>query len=45
MLLECWSMPQGGFILSDYGDGAAIGVAPEKKQIMLDAFMEFDPYR
>ena len=45
LLLECWSTPEGGFILSDYGDGAAIGVAPEKKQIMLDAFMEFDPYR
>ena len=35
----------GGFILSDYGDGEAIGVPLWKKQIMLDAFREFDPYR
>jgi uroporphyrinogen-III decarboxylase len=42
LLLECWGTPEGGFILSDYGDGEAIGVAPEKKQIMLDAFLEAD---
>lgn len=37
-LLEKWGTPEGGFILGDYGDGAAIGVAAETKQVMLDAF-------
>ncbi|MBM3189638.1 MAG: hypothetical protein FJZ90_13050 [Chloroflexi bacterium] len=45
LLLQEWAVAEGGFILSDYGDGAAIGVEPWKKQVMLDAFMEFDPYR
>jgi uroporphyrinogen decarboxylase len=45
LLLETWGTPQGGFILSDYGDGRAIGVPIEKKQVMLDAFLENDPYR
>lgn len=40
LLLEHWSTPQGGFILSDYGPGEAIGVTPEKKRIMLEAFCE-----
>lgn len=44
LLLEHWATPQGGFILSDYGDGGAIGVELEKKQIMLDAFLEIDPF-
>lgn len=44
-LLEHWSVPSGGFILSDYGDGRAIGVSDEKKRIMLDAFLEADPWR
>jgi uroporphyrinogen decarboxylase len=45
LLLEHWTTPDGGFILSDYGDGRAIGVEVEKKQIMLDAFLEADPWR
>ena len=40
LLLERWSTPQGGFILSDYGDGEAIGVPLWKKQVMLDAFQD-----
>ncbi|MBN1459076.1 MAG: hypothetical protein JXA57_06035 [Armatimonadetes bacterium] len=40
LLLEQWATPAGGFILSDYGDGAAIGVPDEVKRIMLDAFIE-----
>ena len=40
LLIEHWSTPQGGFVLSDYGDGAAIGVPIEKKRIMLEAFIE-----
>ena len=45
LLLEHWATPQGGFILSDYGDGNAIGVPLDKKQIMLDAFLQADPWR
>lgn len=45
LLLEQWATPSGGFILSDYGDGQAIGVPLEKKQIMLNAFLEADPWR
>jgi len=45
LLLEHWATPDGGFVLSDYGDGQAIGVALEKKRIMLDAFLEADPWR
>jgi uroporphyrinogen decarboxylase len=45
LLLEHWAVPDGGFILSDYGDGQAIGVRLEKKQIMLDAFLKADPWR
>jgi hypothetical protein len=45
LLLEHWATPEGGFILSDYGDGEAIGVPLWKKNAMLDAFREFDPFR
>ena len=45
LLLEHWAAPSGGFILSDYGDGRAIGVPLEKKQIMLDAFLDSDPWK
>jgi uroporphyrinogen decarboxylase len=45
LLLEQWGTPAGGFILSDYGDGQAIGVALEKKQVMLEAFLQADPHR
>ena len=45
LLLEHWATPGGGFILSDYGEGQAIGVALEKKRIMLDAFLGSDPWR
>ena len=45
LLLERWGHPDGGFILSDYGDGQAIGVELEKKQAMLQAFREADPWR
>jgi len=40
LLLEQWATPEGGFVLGDYGDGAAIGVPDETKRIMLDAFIE-----
>ncbi len=45
LLLDEWATPRGGFILSDYGDGEAIGVPIEKKKIMLDAFMKADRWR
>ena len=45
LLLEHWSTPEGGFILSDYGDGAAIGVPDDKKRVMLDAFLAADRWK
>jgi len=45
LLLENWGTNKGGFILSDYGDGEAIGVEVEKKRIMLEAFQELDPWK
>jgi hypothetical protein len=45
LLLKEWATERGGFILSDYGDGQAIGVPLEKKQIMLDAFRSADRWR
>lgn len=45
LLLQCWSTPHGGFVLSDYGDGEAIGVPLWKKEVMLQAFLEADPYK
>ena len=44
-LLDEWGTDEGGFILSDYGDGEAIGVPDDKKRIMLDAFLEFDRWK
>jgi uroporphyrinogen-III decarboxylase len=45
LLLDQWATPNGGFILIDYGDGDAIGVELRKKQVMLDAFLEYDPWK
>ena len=45
LLLDCWGTDEGGFILADYGDGAAIGVPPEKKRVMYDAFMKYDRWK
>lgn len=45
LLIQHWGTPAGGFILSDYGDGQAIGVPLEKKQVMLDAFLAADRWR
>ena len=32
-------------MLSDYGDGEAIGVPLWKKEVMLEAFRAYDPFR
>jgi hypothetical protein len=40
LLLEHWATPEGGFVLSDYGEGEAIGVPEETKRMMLEAFIE-----
>ena len=45
LLLDTWATAGGGFVLSDYGDGEGIGVPLWKKEVMLAAFREFDPYR
>lgn len=42
LLIDEWSTPAGGFILSDYGDGAAIGVPLRTKETMLAAFRAAD---
>ena len=44
-LIENWGTDSGGFILSDYGDDEAISVAPEKKRIMYDAFLNADRWK
>ena len=41
LLLDHWATDEGGFVLSDYGDGAAIGVPLWKKEVMLRAFQEY----
>jgi hypothetical protein len=45
LLLTHWSTLAGGFVLGDYGDGTAIGVGIEKKQVMLEAFLAADVER
>lgn len=42
LLLETWGTPMGGFILSDYGDSGAIGVPYERKELMLETFLQAD---
>ena len=44
-LLEHWATKKGGFVLSDYGDAAAIGAAFETKEQMVAIFQELDPFR
>lgn len=44
-LIDCWGTDTGGIVLSDYGDGEAIGVEPEKKKVMFDAFMKYDRWK
>jgi hypothetical protein len=39
-LAEHWMSREGGFVFSDYGDGAAIGASPEAKTVMYSAFSE-----
>lgn len=45
LLLRHWATEKGGFILSDYGEGEAIGVPDEKRKLMLKVFQELDPWR
>lgn len=45
LLLDHWATADGGFILDDYGDGDALAVDIQKKQIMLDAFLAADPWK
>ncbi len=44
-LLGRWGTPDGGFVLGDYGDHAAIGAAAGDKEFMLQTFRRLDPYR
>lgn len=44
-LLQHWGTPNGGFILGDYKDSAAIQVSTQKKQMMYDAFEKCDRWK
>jgi len=45
-LLQHWAHPCGGFIIEMHDDNImALGLAPEKIQIMMDAFSEADPWK
>ncbi len=44
LILEHLATPEGGFVLSDYGDSGAIGADPTGKRTMLAAFLDRDPY-
>ena len=45
LLLDKWGTDAGGFILADYGDGEGIGVPDTTKQVMFDAFLEYDRWK
>ena len=45
LLLDCWGTDRGGFLLSSYGDSAAIGAAPESADFMFEAFQKHDRWR
>jgi hypothetical protein len=38
LLVKCWSSPQGGLVVFNYGDPAALGVNPEVEETMFRAF-------
>jgi hypothetical protein len=39
-LVEHWSVPEGGFIVFNYGDGEGIRVGSDMTSVMFEAFME-----
>lgn len=39
-LMENWSVPEGGFIVFNYGDGEGINVGKDMTSVMFEAFME-----
>lgn len=45
LLLQNWGTDRGGFILCDFGEGTAIGVTPDKRKVMYDAFMKHDRWK
>jgi len=44
-IVKQWSTPDGGLIAFDYGDPGALGVAPEMRRVMFDAFLQADRWR
>lgn len=44
LLVEHWSTPEGGFILSDYDDSEAIQASYEQKKMMFEAFKRFGKF-
>jgi hypothetical protein len=45
LLLDCWATPAGGFILADDENDHDLGTPPEKKEMALKAFLEYDPWK
>jgi len=45
LLLKHWATGKGGFILSDYREGEAIGVEVQRRKVMLEAFQKLDPWK
>ncbi len=43
-LVENWSIPQGGFIVFNYGDSEGIGVSDDTAQVMFKAFYDLREY-
>jgi len=43
-LVARWSTPEGGFIVFNYGDAAAIGATDEITEVMFDRFIELAHY-
>ncbi len=39
LLIQHWSVPEGGFIVFNYGDPQALGVPPEMTRIMFEEFV------
>ena len=43
-LVECWSTAEGGFIVFNYGDPAALAVEPGMTEVMFHAFADLMEY-
>ena len=44
LLVKCWSTPQGGLVVFNYGDPEALGVRPEAAEVMFRAFGDLQEF-